>query len=142
MELQEKSSESVSGVFPELFRKFLRKVPAILGVWPNSPRNNFWPPRETWRKRSSKTGRLHESRVFGHLPCESVRPVQESKNSKMGKRGFRSQKTRRFKSNNPHFSGVRGYGFLTPKPSFPVFGDFDPYTGRTDSQHLPSSTQR
>ena len=31
-----KSSESVSGVFPEFFRNFLRKVPAVLGVWPTS----------------------------------------------------------------------------------------------------------
>ena len=29
-----KRSESVSGVFPEFFRNFLRKVPAVLGVWP------------------------------------------------------------------------------------------------------------
>ena len=28
-----KRSESVSGVFPELFRNFFRKVPAVLGVW-------------------------------------------------------------------------------------------------------------
>ena len=31
-----KRSESVSGVFPEFFRNFFRKVPAVLGVWPNS----------------------------------------------------------------------------------------------------------
>ena len=30
-----KRSESVSGVFPEFLRNFLRKVPAVLGVWPN-----------------------------------------------------------------------------------------------------------
>ena len=30
-----KSSESISGVFPEFFRNFFRKVPAVLGVWPN-----------------------------------------------------------------------------------------------------------
>ena len=29
-----KRSESVSGVFPEFFRNFLREVPAVLGVWP------------------------------------------------------------------------------------------------------------
>ena len=29
-----RSSESVSGVFPEFFRNFFRKVPAVLGVWP------------------------------------------------------------------------------------------------------------
>ena len=29
-----KRSESVSGVFPEFFRNFFRKVPAVLGVWP------------------------------------------------------------------------------------------------------------
>ena len=29
-----KRSESISGVFPEFFRNFLRKVPAVLGVWP------------------------------------------------------------------------------------------------------------
>ena len=29
-----KRSESVSGLFPEFFRNFLRKVPAVLGVWP------------------------------------------------------------------------------------------------------------
>ena len=29
-----KSSESVSGVFPEFFRNLFRKVPAVLGVWP------------------------------------------------------------------------------------------------------------
>ena len=29
-----KRSESVSGVFPEFFRNFFRKVPAALGVWP------------------------------------------------------------------------------------------------------------
>ena len=28
-----KRSESVSGFFPEFFRNFLRKVPAVLGVW-------------------------------------------------------------------------------------------------------------
>ena len=29
-----RSSESASGVFPEFFRNFFRKVPAVLGVWP------------------------------------------------------------------------------------------------------------
>ena len=29
-----KSSESVSGVFPEFFWNSLQKVPAVLGVWP------------------------------------------------------------------------------------------------------------
>ena len=29
-----KRSESVYGVFPEFFRNFFRKVPAVLGVWP------------------------------------------------------------------------------------------------------------
>ena len=29
-----KRSQSVSGVFPELFRNFFRKVPAVMGVWP------------------------------------------------------------------------------------------------------------
>ena len=29
-----KRSESVSGVFPEFFRNFFQKVPAVLGVWP------------------------------------------------------------------------------------------------------------
>ena len=29
-----KRSESVSGVFPEFFRNFFRKVRAVLGVWP------------------------------------------------------------------------------------------------------------
>ena len=33
-----KRSESVSGVFPEFFRNFFRKVPAALGVWPRTPR--------------------------------------------------------------------------------------------------------
>ena len=33
-----KRSESVSGVFPEFFRNFLRKVPAVLGVGPNNVR--------------------------------------------------------------------------------------------------------
>ena len=31
-----KRSESVSGVFPEFFRNFFRKVPAVLGVWPRT----------------------------------------------------------------------------------------------------------
>ena len=31
-----KKSESVSGFFPEIFRNFLRKVPADLGVWPKT----------------------------------------------------------------------------------------------------------
>ena len=30
-----KRSESVSGVFPESFRNLFRRVPAVLGVWPN-----------------------------------------------------------------------------------------------------------
>ena len=29
-----KRSASISGVFPEFFRNFFRKVPAVLGVWP------------------------------------------------------------------------------------------------------------
>ena len=37
-----KRSESVSGVFPEFFRNFFRKVPAVLGVWPSQP-----PPQQT-----------------------------------------------------------------------------------------------
>ena len=42
-----KRSESVSGVFPEFFRNFFRKVPAVLGAWPikaNSPRQDLRPP--------------------------------------------------------------------------------------------------
>ena len=34
-----KSSESVSGVVPEFCQNFLRKVPAVLGVW---PKNEKW----------------------------------------------------------------------------------------------------
>ena len=37
-----KRSESVSGVFPEFFRNFFRKVPAVLGVWPR-----YWTARES-----------------------------------------------------------------------------------------------
>ena len=29
-----KRSRSVSGVFPEFFRNFFRKVPDVVGVWP------------------------------------------------------------------------------------------------------------
>ena len=73
---------------------------------------------------------------------------------------FRGQKTPvsqcprkgRFESKNPHFStglqkengdfltqialfwGIGKWEFLTPKPSFPDFGDFDPCTGPTRSQ--------
>ena len=36
-----KRSESVSGVSPEFFRNFFRKVPAVLGVWPNIGRCVF-----------------------------------------------------------------------------------------------------
>ena len=32
------------------------------------------------------------------------------------------------------FWGGGNGGFLTPKPSFPDFGVFDPCTGQTDSQ--------
>ena len=32
--MSRKRSESVSGVFPEFFWNFFRKVPAVLGVWP------------------------------------------------------------------------------------------------------------
>ena len=80
--------------------------------------------------------------------CKRVRPLQ---GPKIGKRGFRGQKTPisqcprkgRFELKNPHFSAglhnengefsaqsavfeVMGNGsFLTPKPSFPDFEDFD-----------------
>ena len=38
-----KSSESVSGAFPEFIRNFLRKVPAVVGVWPaNSGKSRPW----------------------------------------------------------------------------------------------------
>ena len=65
---------------------------------------------------------------------------------KIGKRGFRGQKTLisqgprkgRFESKNPHFStGLHkenGDFSTPPKPSFPDFGDFDPCTGPTRSQ--------
>ena len=78
---------------------------------------------------------------------------------KIGKRGFRSQKTPishhprkgRSESKNPHFYtehykengdfltrsalfwGGGKWGFLTPKPSFPDFGDFGPCKGQTNS---------
>ena len=89
--------------------------------------------------------------------CESVRPLQRSKSRKSGKEGQTtpiSQRLRegRFESENPHVStghhnvetwgffdskhpflaGALGNGsFLTPKPSFPDFQDFDPCRGRT-----------
>ena len=43
-----KGSESVSGFFPEFFRNFFRKVPAVLGAWPIQARKrhvniiSFW----------------------------------------------------------------------------------------------------
>ena len=41
-----------------------------------------------------------------------------------------------FDSEHPFVSGVVGNGrFLTPKPSFPDFGDFDPCKGQTDSKY-------
>ena len=86
-------------------------------------------------------------------------PLTGAQIPKIGKRGFRSQKTPisphpkkgRSESKNPHFyaehykengdfltrsalfwGGVK-WGFLTPKPPFPDFGDFGPCTGQTRS---------
>ena len=97
------------------------------------------------------------------LPLRKRPPPTGVKTAKIRKRGFRGQKTPisqcprngRFESKNPHFStglhrangdsltqnaisGTLGNGsFLTPKPSFPDFGDFDPCRGRTLSQPFP-----
>ena len=57
-----KHSESVSGVFPEFFRNFFRKVPAVLGVWPNKAgrsdfRNQRFKP-DTGKMRKMRTAPL------------------------------------------------------------------------------------
>ena len=93
-------------------------------------------------------------------------PFTGVKIAKIGKRGFRGQKTPisqcprngRFESKKSPFlyrapqgkwgfldktpiSGTLGHGsFLTPKPSFPDFGDFDPCRGQTLSQCNCSTT--
>ena len=41
-----------------------------------------------------------------------------------------------FSLKSPFFGGLGNGSFLTPKPSFPDFGDFDPCTGPTRSQPL------
>ena len=92
--------------------------------------------------------------------CESVGPVQGSKSPKSGKEGFGVKKLpfpitsekgalsqkipislvepcreMGIFSLKAPISGALGNGsFLTPKPSFPDFGDFDPCTGPTLSQ--------
>ena len=102
--------------------------------------------------------------LFSGLPLRIRLPLTgvnfPVKNPKIGKREFRSQKTPIcptpekgvssqkipisiqgttgkmgiFWLQTP-FSGVGGNGgFLTPKPSFPDFGVFDPCKGQTDSQ--------
>ena len=103
---------------------------------------------------------------FLHRSCKRVGPVQGSKSPKSGKEGFRVRKppfphapekgdlsqkipislqgsTRKmgiFRLKVP-FSGALGNGsFLTLKPSFPGFGDFDPCAGPTRSQHRSSGS--
>ena len=50
-----KRSESVSGVFPEFFRNFFRKVAAVLGVWPIKALPNSPLESEAW----SANGKAH-----------------------------------------------------------------------------------
>ena len=96
------------------------------------------------------------------LHCESADPLQSSKSPNSGKEGVgvnelpfpvapekdalseiipislqgTARKMRIFGLKAP-FSGAIGIGsFLTPKPSFPDFGDFDLWRGSADSQML------
>ena len=58
------------GVFPEFFRNFFRKVPAVLGVWPNKEH----PETQHNRKRRKLTG--PKIRVFGlHFRVLFVPPL-------------------------------------------------------------------
>ena len=91
----------------------------------------------------------------GQNPQKREKRVSGSKNSRFPrpqKRGDLSRKipislqgsTRKmgiFRLKSP-FSGALGNGsFLTPKPSFPAFGDFDPCTGPTRSQPVARKGQ-
>ena len=106
------------------------------------------------RDNTSAIKMLHQMSV-GVVQLGMRLPLTGVKIPKIGKRGFRSQKKKPFpttpekkgcsESKIPHspcsalyrigdfltwsalFWGGGKWGFLTPKPSFPDFGDFDPY---------------
>ena len=130
--------------------------------FPNTVVLNAVAGRRTWKehKRAPKSAKASTQRSDKAQTLRTRRPPTGVKIHKIGKRGFRGQKTPisqctrkgRFESKNPivlvepclemgifrlkaPFSGALGNGsFLTPKPAFPDFVDFDPHRGSTRSQ--------
>ena len=108
----------------ELIRQRQRRVESS-GV-----RSPFAPYRRQNPQNWEKEGVGVHKKPGPHFPPPQKRALRVKKipflyREPQGKLGF-------FDSEHPFLGGGK-WGFLTPKPSFPNFGDFDPCKGQTDS---------